>query len=93
MNNPYEEGSVASDLHELGGQLASEAEDSDEMVNATDRRTAALYRIGAALVANLGELADSRTAFSIAEDLQMELFRISGSISEIAEAIKENGSS
>ena len=35
----------------------------------------------------------SRTAFSLAEDLQMELFRISGSISEIAEAIKENGSS
>ncbi len=89
MPNPFREDTVAYNLYEAGEQINSEAKDIDESINATDRRTAAIYKVGAAVASGLEDL---NAAYSIAEDIGMDLTRLGESIEEIAKSIKGAGS-
>ena len=59
MGNPYEEGSIAWILHEDGERLGNTCAVGDELINATDRRSVALYKVGAAIVQEMSYLSDA----------------------------------
>ena len=90
MSNPYHDESLSWELYEAGERLESEAKHPDESINAADRRTAALYKIGAALTRAL-DSDYTHTAHSISEDICLGMSRMDDAISEVAEAIKSSG--
>ena len=93
MNNHYEEGTPAWDLFEVAEEMAQEPVTGDPAMDSAERRTIALYRVGAGLVAGLTWMSDQRDAYSIAENIGHDLSLIATAIGEVAEAIKGDGGS
>ena len=66
--NPYVKSSGPWNLFESAIELAHEPKSGDEQANAMDRRTEALYKIGAELTSSLESL--SRSIASLGEKLR-----------------------